>query len=249
MAKLADIYLPVLKNAQYLGLVVPCLVASWDNWWQETTMNAYPRLSIIRMGQRLLNPLSRVWVLHQYREHGGKTTASGLFAHELGHVFRHFWIRNRNVAPLSGYGTVFGSRIRFGDPWNDMEDYLSEHPNLTLDPDRYLSWYAWSDPEEDFCECFAELVLARGDLRPYRDRHGVYNKMKFIWRAGQKILEHTPILSNCNRRGQTWLSAGEISFKCPVSGQKYGVPDAKGLYLCPCGTAVTHDGHWIIHGP
>ena len=205
MAKLADIYLPVLKNAQYLGLVVPCLVESWENWWQETTMNAYPRLSKIRLGQRLLNPLSRIWVLHQYLEHGGKTTAAGLFAHELGHVFRHFWIRNRKVAPLSGYSAIFGSRVRFNDPWNDMEDYLAEHPNLALDSDRYLSWYAWSDPEEDFCECFAELVLTGGNLGPYQRFQGVHKKMKFILQAGRKILAQSPTLRRCNRRGQIWV--------------------------------------------
>ena len=247
MSKLVDIYLPVLKKAQRLGLVVPCLVESWGNWWQETTMNAYPRLSIIRLGQRLLNPLSRIWVLHQYREHGGKTTATGLFAHELGHVFRHFWIRNRKVAPLSGYGAIFGSRIRFDDPWNGMQDYLAEHPNLKLDSDRYLSWYAWSDPEEDFCECFAELVLAGGKLRPYREHRGIYAKMKFILQAGQKILGHTSILRKCNRCGQIWLCAGETSFKCPESGLRYGVPGVKGSYLCPCGTVVEHDGKWITH--
>lgn len=247
MNKLADIYMPVMKNAQRLGLVVPCLVNTWDNWWQETTMNTYPRLSIIRLGQGLLNPFSRIWVLNQYREHGGRTTASGLFAHELGHAFRHFWIRNRKVAPLAGYGKVFGRHFRFADPWNDMEDYLAEHPDFELDTDRFLSWYAWSDHEEDFCECFAELVLAGGDLRPYNRHRGIYAKMNFIRRAGQKILVHNSALRDCIQRGQVWLSSGEISFKCPVSGQKYGVPDARGSYLCPCGTAVKHDGQWIIH--
>ena len=36
MKAMADLYLPVLRAAQRLGLVAPCLIKGWPQWWQET---------------------------------------------------------------------------------------------------------------------------------------------------------------------------------------------------------------------
>ena len=36
MSKLTDIYLPVLEQAQRLGLGAPCIVKTWSDWSQET---------------------------------------------------------------------------------------------------------------------------------------------------------------------------------------------------------------------
>ena len=248
MSKLTDIYLQVLKQAQRLGLGAPCIVKTWSDWWQEAHFPV-GRLPEIWMSRKLLRPGIRRWqVLKKYREYGGKTTARLLFAHELGHIFRHTWIRNRRVAPLRGYREVFDRTSRFGDePWNEMIEYLGEYPDTELDTDRYLNWYAWSDPEEDFCECFAELILVGGDCSPYRNRPGVYRKLRFIRQAGQKILGANPLLRSSNRRGAIYLSAGETSFNCPVADHTYGVPERLNTYLCPCGATVVHDGDWITH--
>jgi hypothetical protein len=247
MKKLAGIYLPVLKASQRMGLVVPCLVKGWDHWWQEATCHARPSLSVIRMSRQLLHPLKRRRVLSNYSEEEGETTPGGLFAHEMGHAFRQYWIRNRTVAPLAGWRRHFGSRSRFDDPWNDLQEFRAEHGDLNLDTDRFLSWYAWADPEEDFCDCFAELILSKGDIAPYRGRPGVYGKLVFIQRAGKTILRHHPILRACNLKGQILLSVGEISFACPAGGHTYGVPDVRGRYVCPCGASVEHDGCWVRH--
>lgn len=192
MSKINQLFLPVVREAQLLGLAAPCKVKLWDRWWQETHFYNSGRIPEIRMSQKLLIPSTRSWVLAQYLEHGGKTTAAGLFAHELGHVFRSTWIRNRKVSPLRGCREVFGNRVRFDDPWNDMLDYLQKNPDLELDADRYLTWYAWSDHEEDFCECFAALVLAGGDCSAYRGRHGVYDKLMYIRHAGEMVLAADP---------------------------------------------------------
>jgi hypothetical protein len=243
---LSSIYEPVLQVAQLLGLVAPCTVRTWSSWWQEARFSGN-RLPEIRLSRKLLNPVTRRWVLAQYGEHGGETTAAGLFAHELGHVFRHTWIRNRRVAPFQGYREVFGSRVRFGDPWNDMQDYLEDHPDLVLDADQYLNWYAWSDHEEDFCDCFAELIVAGGDCSGYRDRPGVYQKLRFIQQAGSKVRQADANLRRCTRQGEAYLFAGETAFTCPEAGHRYGVPGVAGTYLCPCGAPVIHDGQWITH--
>ena len=248
MSKLTDIYLPVLKQAQRLGLVAPCIVKTWSNWWQETTTWSAGRLPEIEMSELLLRPSTRRQVLENYREHGGETTVGLLFAHELGHVFRHRWIHNRRVAPLRGYREVFDRTSRFNDdPWNEMVEYLDEHPGTELDTDRYLNWYAWSDTEEDFCDCFAELVLAEGDCSSYRNRPGIYRKLMFIRQAGRKILGANPLLRSSNRRGMIYLSAGEKKYNCPVEDHTYGVPERPDTYLCPCGTPVVHDGDCITH--
>ena len=245
--KLTDIYLPVLKQAQRLGLGAPCIVKTWSDWWQEAH---FPegRLPEIWMSLKLLRPSTRRQVLEKYRGYGGETTAGLLFAHELGHIFRRKWIRNRRVAPLRGYREVFDRTSRFDDdPWNDMDEYLDQHPDTELDTGRYLNWYAWSNSEEDFCECFAELVLAKGDCSSYQNRPGVYRKLKFIRQAGRKILAANPLLRSSNRRDAGYLSAGETSFNCPGAGHFYGVPDSPNTYLCPCGAPVVHDGDWITH--
>ena len=36
MSTLVDIYLPVLRTALRLGLIAPCLIKRWPQWWQET---------------------------------------------------------------------------------------------------------------------------------------------------------------------------------------------------------------------
>ena len=236
----------VLMAAQRLGLVAPCVVKTWPPWWQEARFHA-KRLPEIRLSRKLLHPVTRRWVLERYTEFGGETTVAGLIAHELGHVFRYTWIRNRKIAPLRGYRAVFGHRARFDDPWNDMVDTLAARPDLSLDTDRYLNWYAWSDHEEDFCECFAALILANGDCRGYRDRPGIHRKLQFIRRAGQQIRRTHPVLRKATREGMPYLSAGDISFTCPEQGHRYGVPDRVGQYACPCGQPVTHDGTWITH--
>jgi hypothetical protein len=243
---LSSIYMPVLQVAQSLGLVAPCTVRTWSSWWQEARFPGN-RLPEVRLSRKLLNPITRRRVLADYGEHGCETTAAGLFAHELGHMFRHTWIRNRRVAPLQGYRDVFGSRVRFEDPWDDMLDYLEDHPDLVLDTDQYLNWYAWSDHEEDFCECFAELIMADGDCSAYRDRPGVYQKLRFIQQAGLKVQQADANLRKSTRQGKAYLFAGETAFTCPEAGHRYGVPDVADTYMCPCGAPVIRDGHRITH--
>ncbi|MGK0256967.1 MAG: hypothetical protein ACI96M_000395 [Candidatus Azotimanducaceae bacterium] len=244
--RLIDIYLPVIESAQRLGLVAPCIVKDWNNWWQETRFPVN-RLAEIRLSRRLLNPVTQRGVLSRYIDHGGRTTVAGLFAHELGHTFRYAWIRDRSIAPLRGYRDVFRGRARFSDPWNDMLAYLEAHPDFELDTEKYLTWYAWSDPEEDFCETFAELILSDAGFESRRDQGDVYRKLSFIRQAGRKILKATPELRSSIRRDLIYLSAGETSFACPEGGGRYGVPDRQGSYLCPCGCIVEHDGRWITH--
>ena len=249
MSKLTDIYLPVLKQSQRLGLVAPCIVKTQSEWWSGATLNV-GQLSEIWMSRKLLKPGTQRQVLEDYRECGGETTAPGLFAHELGHIFRHAWIHNRRVAPLRGYREVFDRTSRFDDTehaWNHMIEYREQHPDTELDDDRYLNWNAWANTEEDFCDCFAELVLAEGDCSSYRNRPGIYRKLKFIRQAGRKILVANPLLGSSNRRGMLYLSAGEKKSKCPVEGHIYGVPKRPDTYLCPCGTPVVHDGGRITH--
>jgi hypothetical protein len=247
MKLLTDIYLPILRSAQHLGLVAPCLIREWSEWYAETFF-ASGRLPVVRLSRGLLKPRTCKRIMANYQEYCGECTAAGLVTHELGHVFCDAWRRNRKVAPLRGYRRVFNGGQGWMDPYNDMLSYFGEHPDEALDTDNYLNWYAWSDDEEDFCECFLAVVEANGDIEPYRTRPGVYRKMKFILNAGQAILKSTPFLREANRRDMLYLTAGDISHKCPKTKRRYGVPDKSGTYICPCGEETSYDGNRVKHG-
>jgi hypothetical protein len=124
---------------------------------------------------------------------------------------------------------------------------LDEHPDATLDETRYVNWYAWSDPGEDFAETLATFVGLKGRTGGYRGREGVYGKLEALRAAGAAVLAQNAVLRACNRRGFVYLSAGEIAFKCPDTGERYGVPGAVGQYVCPCGAWVINDGRWVGH--
>ncbi|MDB4625068.1 hypothetical protein OAE21_03240 [Rubripirellula sp.] len=66
--------------------------------------------------------------------------------------------------------------------------------------------------------------------------------------AGQAILKSTPFLREANRRDMLYLTAGDISHKCPKIKRRYGVPKKPGAYLCPCGEAVSYNGNRVKHG-
>ncbi len=247
MKSLYEIYLPILQSAQQLGLVAPCLIREWPEWYAETFF-ATGRLPVVRLSRGLLNPWTNRKIMKRYQEYCGESTADGLVAHEFGHVFCETWRRNRKIAPLKGYRQVFDGGHGWLDPYNNMLDYLKEHPNQLLDTDNYLNWYAWSDEEEDFCECFMTVILVKGDIESYRCRPGVYRKMRFILNAGRAILRANSILREANRRELLYLTSGDVSRKCPKIKRRYGLPGRPGTYLCPCGETVSYDGTRVKHG-
>lgn len=48
----AQQYLPILRRTQRLGLVAPCLIREWMNWWQQVDF-LKGRLPIISLSKRL----------------------------------------------------------------------------------------------------------------------------------------------------------------------------------------------------
>lgn len=238
--------LEVTSQAQKLGLVAPFSVVTWSEWWQLTETRS-DLLATITLSEKLNSRRGRFDVVRKYGKDMGEITAEGLLAHEMGHAFQAHWNRNRSVKPLKGYRRAFSSCCRFEDPWNEMDEYLEEHPDEDLDPDKYLNKYAWSDGDEDFAETFAEVVCRRGHISSFRRRTGVYSKMQTILHAGRKILRADSVLRRCNRNGSSYLFGGQEKFRCPETDQQYGVPLVEAEYVCPCGMGVTYDGEYITH--
>ncbi|HPA19406.1 MAG TPA: hypothetical protein PLU30_16790 [Verrucomicrobiae bacterium] len=162
-------------------------------------------------------------------------------------MFQDWWRRGRAPAPIRGRRRVFGGRARFPDPWNDLLEYLEDHPGFSHDRDRHISLYAWSDPDEDFAEVFAEVVMRSGDIAGLRHRPDVHRKARFLVAAGRRILGATPALRRSNRRGMRYAFGGGRKFICPASGDAIGVPLVSGDYLCPCGGVVSCDGARVTH--
>lgn len=129
-----------------------------------------------------------------------------------------------------------------------MQEHLNGHPNFACDKDRFLSEYAWSDPDEDFAEVFAEVVVRDGRIEAFRRRPGIYVKMRFLLAAGRHILQAYPVLRRCNWQGLRYLFGGRGRFVCPDAGGVYGVPMIGYRHVCPCGVALVHDGTYVKHG-
>lgn len=242
----------VLGRAQRLGLVAPFVLREWDEWWQQTDYR-WKRPAKIRMSRSLHTETGRKRIARNYGMPVAQCKASTLLAHELGHAFQHRWAKDRKVAPLARYRRLFNGRARFRDPWNDLLEYRERRPDFTYDQERYISWYAWSDPDEDFAETFAEVIRLCGDVDRYRPRiqtqkPTVYSKLRTIVDAGQSILQGDAVLRACNDAGARYLFGGQIGLTCPATGQRLGVPDAAGSFVCPCGEPVIHDGHRVKHG-
>ncbi len=171
-------------------------------------------------------------------------TTEKLIAHEMGHAFQDYWCRKK---PLRGYRSFFKYQKRFEDPWNELADYRRNHPDLILDDNKWISWYAWFDSEEDFADTFAVVVMKRGNISSFRSRPGVYKKMKCILDAGQKIIRSDFVLKDCNDLGYDYLFGGHKVFKCPILGVTYGIPNIADSYICPCGREVYIDGTKVTH--
>ena len=212
----------VVHKAQQLGLVAPFQLKQWEWWWQETSCE--DPISVITMSVMLDSARGRRQIAAGYDLPLSRATPERLLAHELGHAFQWHWASERRVKPLKGYGKAFPRNDRFEDPWNDLLDYMDEHPDFEYDRSRFISLYAWSDRDEDFADTFAEVVCRRGRIESYRNRPEVYLKMQAILRAGRKVLRSDAVLRKCNRNGWDYLFGGDLRFKCPNLGTWYGVP-------------------------
>jgi hypothetical protein len=250
LSRLDQALLTVTGRAARLGLVAPFVVREWDEWFAQTEVGRARAGTLARicLSSLLNSRRGRETVAANYGEPASRCTPESLLAHELGHAFQDHWKGQRRFAPIKGYRQVFDGPVRFTDPWNQLLEYQQQHPNAKYDRQRYLSWYAWSDPEEDFAETFAEVVLRAGRIEAFRRRPGVCRKMRFLLDAGRRILHANPVLRRCNEKGTRYLFGGHEWFVCPDGKGVYGVPLIEGRYVCPCGVAVVYDGTNIEHG-
>lgn len=106
----------MLRDAQRLGLVAPCVFKEWPQWWQEVTLTAH-RLPVIRVARALRHPFRARRILANYRPYAAAASRGDLIAHELAHVFEHHWQHKAGVLRECRRGN------RFSDPWNDMLEY------------------------------------------------------------------------------------------------------------------------------
>lgn len=231
----------VLRRAQRLGLVAPFVLREWDEWWQQATYQS-GRPGLIHLSRQLDSAAGRAEVAANYGMPLARCTASNLLAHELGHVFEFHWQDDQTIAPLAAYERLFDGVVRFRDPWNELLDYRAANPGATYDPDGYLGWYAWADPQEDFAEVFAEVVRLDGDCARYRSRRRLYRKMRAIITAGRRILKANKVLARCNRTGERYVFGGPRRLRCPACKIACGMPDRAGFYVCGCGAGIELKG-------
>jgi hypothetical protein len=237
--------LQTLRAAQRLGLVASFRLKAWKQWYQAAESGR--PISTIFLSTALNYWVGRVWIARNYGVALQECTPMSLLAHELGHVFQWRWAPNRGIKPLKGYAWAFPRFRRFEDPWNELIEYQEAHPDADYDRDRFISWYAWSDRDEDFAETFAEVVCRGGQVEAFKDRPALYRKMQAILRAGRRILRSDGVLRMCNARGWDYLFGGQEWIRCPQTEDPIGVPAIAGNYVCPCGRAVTYDGIRTFH--
>jgi len=191
MAKIKQRIEKVAISAQRLGLNSEYRLKFWNQWWDETDLDR--KVPIIRMGRGWASRRGTRQIINNYTRSVPASKKSLSFeyvlAHEMGHVFLLQYGRKRSVAPKGGFSRIFNRGRPFGDdPYNELCDWLAEHPDAVLDSKNWISWYAWSDWEEDFCECFAEVVLRPGRIKNYRQQKGVYTKLNTILESGRRRL-------------------------------------------------------------
>ena len=240
-------FMPCLMRLQRLGLVAPFTIGFWDDWWAKFR-EGDP--SSITMSALFDSARGREEIAAAYQAIPLVRGVSfeGILYHEIGHAFQFHWKGRHAVAPKNACQAIFGRRNWFEDPYNDLTDYLDEHDDARLDKDEFISWYAWSDSEEDFADCFAQVALDNGRIDRFRYRPGVYRKLRFIRDAGRRVLARNPLLRECNRKGYDYLFGGHTRFPCPNNRKfKYGVPWFADSYICPCGAEVVCDGETITH--
>ena len=108
--------------------------------------------------------------------------------HDLRHEYGHaaIWHVYEKVGPKE-FAKLFGSL------WFPYEDHLFIcYQYRRLDKRNYLSKYAQVHPAEDFAECFAHYLKYKGDIARYKDRPGVYEKMKFVEKVVKCLQKRYP---------------------------------------------------------
>jgi hypothetical protein len=195
------VVLRVVRRAARLGLVAPFTIETWSNWWAETDLSKIPPR--IRISDMLETQRGRRQIAANYRPVIQHCTPENIVAHEIGHAFQEHWKTRRGFAPIRGYLKIFNGVLQFNDPWNQLGDLMASDPGFSYDRSEFLNAYAWSDPDEDFGDAFAEVVTRAGRIHAFRRRPGVYRKMEFIRAAGQRILEaNSDLCCRCDRKGR-----------------------------------------------
>jgi hypothetical protein len=201
LVHIEGVVLAVVRRAARLGLIAPFTIETWSNWWAETDLSKTPPR--IRISEMLETRWGRDRVAANYRPVIQDCTPENIVAHEIGHAFLEYWKHRRGFAPIRGYQKVFNGVLQFNDPWDDLGELMASDSGFTYDRSEFLNAYAWSDPDEDFADVYAEVVTRAGRIPEFRRRPGVYRKMEFLLVAGQRILEANPCLCcRCDKKGR-----------------------------------------------
>jgi hypothetical protein len=105
-----------------------------------------------------------------------------LIRHEYAHSWA--WLEPR-LFRTPEYKKAFGCSYfaieHAGSPY--LDDYFQKDEEGFMQcelSDQYISTYALSDPAEDFAETFSRFVKFGGEIERFRERPGVYKKLKYI---------------------------------------------------------------------